>query len=194
MLDPPVGESARPRPTLEALLKEWGITLGHDVVIDVSGMGQLLGTDASVPVVADLSVSTRSPRTSTCSPRFRWRSRCAARPASSSARRAPQNVLKTSDRSWSESDVKSLAAGRQGLARRKGRRSHGPDHDRAVAVDGCAGRAGRRPATPREAAQARSRRRSRRCASSSSATPTSRRTPRPACRATPTCSSTSTTG
>ena len=52
MLDPPVGESARPAPTLEALLKEWGITLGHDVVIDISGMGQLLGTDASVPVVA----------------------------------------------------------------------------------------------------------------------------------------------
>ena len=36
----------------KALLKEWGITLGHDVVIDISGMGQLLGTDASVPVVA----------------------------------------------------------------------------------------------------------------------------------------------
>ena len=52
LLDPPVGESARTAPTLEALLKEWGITLGHDVVIDASGMGQLLGTDASVPVVA----------------------------------------------------------------------------------------------------------------------------------------------
>ena len=49
---PPVGESARNAPTLEALLKEWGISLGHDVVIDISGMGQLLGTDASVPVVA----------------------------------------------------------------------------------------------------------------------------------------------
>ena len=52
MLDPPVGETARPTPTLEALLKEWGITLGHDVVIDISGMGQLLGTGPSVPVVA----------------------------------------------------------------------------------------------------------------------------------------------
>ncbi len=52
MLDPPVGESARNAPTLEALLKEWGISLGHDVVIDISGMGQLLGTDAAVPVVA----------------------------------------------------------------------------------------------------------------------------------------------
>jgi ABC-type uncharacterized transport system involved in gliding motility auxiliary subunit len=46
MLDPPIGESARTAPTLEALLKEWGISLGHDIVIDISGMGQLLGTDA----------------------------------------------------------------------------------------------------------------------------------------------------
>ena len=52
MLDPPVGESARNAPTLEALLKEWGISVGHDVVIDISGMGQLLGTGAEVPVVA----------------------------------------------------------------------------------------------------------------------------------------------
>ena len=52
MLDPPVGETARPVPTLEALLAQWNIALGHDVVIDISGMGQLLGTDASVPVVA----------------------------------------------------------------------------------------------------------------------------------------------
>ena len=53
LLDPPIGEAARPTTTLEALLKEWGITMGHDVVIDISGMGQLLGTDASVPVVAN---------------------------------------------------------------------------------------------------------------------------------------------
>ena len=52
MLDPAGRRVARPVPTLEALLKEWSITLGHDVVIDISGMGQLLGTDASVPVVA----------------------------------------------------------------------------------------------------------------------------------------------
>jgi ABC-type uncharacterized transport system involved in gliding motility auxiliary subunit len=52
LLDPPVGESARTTPTLEALLTEWGISLGHDLVIDISGMGQLLGTDATVPVVA----------------------------------------------------------------------------------------------------------------------------------------------
>ncbi len=53
MIDPAVGESRRVRCRCsKALLKEWGITLGHDVVIDISGMGKLLGADASVPVVA----------------------------------------------------------------------------------------------------------------------------------------------
>lgn len=40
------------RPTgLEGLLSEWGIELGQDFVVDLSGLGQLLGADVSVPVV-----------------------------------------------------------------------------------------------------------------------------------------------
>ena len=35
------------------LLSRWGVTLGDDIVVDGSAMGQLLGTDASVPVAAD---------------------------------------------------------------------------------------------------------------------------------------------
>src|SRR5688572_4377888 len=110
MLDPPVGESARTAPTLEALLKEWGITLGHDVVIDASGMGQLLGTDASVPVVASYP---QHPVTENFD-------LLTAFPLAQSVRGEAgvemttantQNVINTSDRSWSESDLKSLASG-----------------------------------------------------------------------------------
>jgi ABC-type uncharacterized transport system involved in gliding motility auxiliary subunit len=110
LLDPPVGESARTAPTLEALLKEWGITLGHDVVIDASGMGQLLGTDASVPVVASYP---QHPVTENFD-------LLTAFPLSQSVRGEAgvelgkantQNVINTSDRSWSEADVKSLASG-----------------------------------------------------------------------------------
>ncbi len=110
LLDPPVGESARTAPTLEALLKEWGITLGHDVVIDASGMGQLLGTDASVPVVATYP---QHPVTANFD-------LLTAFPLSQSVKGEAgvelgtantQNVINTSDRSWSESDVKSLASG-----------------------------------------------------------------------------------
>jgi len=52
MLDP-VLKADQPQPTgLQALLKEWGIDADNDLVLDVSGMGRLLGTDESVPVAA----------------------------------------------------------------------------------------------------------------------------------------------
>jgi ABC-type uncharacterized transport system involved in gliding motility auxiliary subunit len=110
LLDPPVGGNARTAPTLEALLKEWGITLGHDVVIDISGMGQLLGTDASVPVVANYPSHPVTENFDLLT----------AFPLAQSVRGEAgvelgtantQNVIQTSDRSWSESDVKSLASG-----------------------------------------------------------------------------------
>ena len=51
MTDPP-DEKSPPTPVLTALLKDWDFQVGNDVVVDASGMGQLIGTDASVPVVA----------------------------------------------------------------------------------------------------------------------------------------------
>ena len=48
LIDPP-SDSAAPEPDgLLGLLREWGIEPGTDVVVDASGMGQLLGADASV--------------------------------------------------------------------------------------------------------------------------------------------------
>jgi gliding motility-associatede transport system auxiliary component len=109
LIDPPVGES-RPMPTLEALLKEWGITLGHDVVIDISGMGQLLGTDASVPVVASYPSHpvTENFRVLTAYP-FSQSVKGEAGVELGTAN--TQNLIQTSERSWSESDVKSLLSG-----------------------------------------------------------------------------------
>ncbi|MDM7926993.1 MAG: GldG family protein [bacterium] len=40
-------------PGFEAFLKTWGMTLGGDVVIDASGMGQLFGMGPEVPLVTD---------------------------------------------------------------------------------------------------------------------------------------------
>ena len=52
MLDP-VLKPDQPQPTgLQSLLKDWGIDAGNDIVLDVSGMGRLIGTDESVPVAA----------------------------------------------------------------------------------------------------------------------------------------------
>jgi hypothetical protein len=41
-----------PVTNLIALAHDWGVDLGNNVVVDVSGMGRMIGTDASVPVVA----------------------------------------------------------------------------------------------------------------------------------------------
>jgi ABC-type uncharacterized transport system involved in gliding motility auxiliary subunit len=110
LLDPPVGESARTAPTVEGLLKEWGISLGHDVVIDISGMGQLLGTDASVPVVASYP---QHPVTANFDllTAFPLAQSVKGEAGVELGTANTQNVINTSDRSWSESDVKSLAAG-----------------------------------------------------------------------------------
>jgi hypothetical protein len=51
-IDPP-DKADSPQPVnLIALAHEWGIDVGNDIVVDASGMGRLIGTDASVPVVA----------------------------------------------------------------------------------------------------------------------------------------------
>src|SRR5207244_10030372 len=52
-LDPPDKPDSPPLTNLIALAHDWGIDLGKDVVVDASGMGRLLGTDASVPVAAN---------------------------------------------------------------------------------------------------------------------------------------------
>ena len=38
-------------PLLESALAEWGISLGHDVVVDTIDSARLPGADASVPVI-----------------------------------------------------------------------------------------------------------------------------------------------
>ncbi|HWT45368.1 MAG TPA: GldG family protein, partial [Vicinamibacterales bacterium] len=52
MLDPVI-KGGEPEPTgLQGLLHDWGIAADDDVVLDVSGMGRLIGADESIPVAA----------------------------------------------------------------------------------------------------------------------------------------------
>jgi ABC-type uncharacterized transport system involved in gliding motility auxiliary subunit len=110
LLDPPVGEAARTTPILEALLKEWGISLGHDVVIDISGMGQLLGTGPSVPVVATYPQHPVTENFNLLTA-FPLAQSVKGEAGVELGTANTENVINTSDRSWSESDVKSLASG-----------------------------------------------------------------------------------
>ena len=52
MLDPPAKADAAQATSLIALAHDWGMDVGNNIVVDASGMGRLIGTDASVPVVA----------------------------------------------------------------------------------------------------------------------------------------------
>ena len=52
LIDPPEDPAPGHARCSTASSREWGIDVGNDIVVDASGIGQLLGTDASVPVAA----------------------------------------------------------------------------------------------------------------------------------------------
>jgi ABC-type uncharacterized transport system involved in gliding motility auxiliary subunit len=107
MLDPP-DKDPRPMPVLEGLLKEWSVTAGNDVVVDVSGVGQLLGTDISVPVAAKYS---SHPITNNFSVLTAYPlARSVTADTGGSSGRSPQILIETSPRSWAETNVRELFA------------------------------------------------------------------------------------
>jgi ABC-type uncharacterized transport system involved in gliding motility auxiliary subunit len=109
MLDP-VLKPDQPQPVqLQALLKDWGIDAPNDIVLDVSGMGRLIGTDESVPVAASYPphAITQEFNLLTAYPLARSIS-----PIEGGVNgRNPQKLIETGPRSWAESDIKSLSGG-----------------------------------------------------------------------------------
>ena len=105
LLDPPQPGSAN-LSNLTGFLGEWSIELGNDVVVDASGIGQLFGGDASVPVVVNYPphAITENFRVMTAFPLAR-----SVRGAEGGDR-SPQPLLETSAQSWAETDLKALAA------------------------------------------------------------------------------------
>jgi ABC-type uncharacterized transport system involved in gliding motility auxiliary subunit len=118
-IDPPQ-KADGPQPTnLIALAHDWGMDVGNDVVVDASGMGRLIGTDASVPVVATYGSHPITERFSyvTAFPLARSVTPAAAGVNGHTA----QPFAQTSAQSWAEADVKSLmATGQVSLDEAKG--------------------------------------------------------------------------
>jgi ABC-type uncharacterized transport system involved in gliding motility auxiliary subunit len=91
-------------PNLAGLLQEWNVLAGKDVVVDVSGIGQLFGTSELTPIVAQYPPHdiTRDFRVMTA---FHT-----ARSMAAGKENKPgvttQDLLQTSARSWAESDLK----------------------------------------------------------------------------------------
>ncbi|HYE89315.1 MAG TPA: Gldg family protein, partial [Vicinamibacterales bacterium] len=108
MLDPLLKGPAQP--LLTQFLADWGIRAGNDVVLDASGMGQLIGTDASVPVAAQYPphAITQGFRVLTAYPMARTMA-----PIEGGANgRTAQPLVGTSPQSWSEADLTGLSTGK----------------------------------------------------------------------------------
>ena len=103
LIDPPDGPDAAARDNLLGLIGEWGIEVGRDIVVDVSGVGQLLGTDATVPVAASYPPHPITDRFAllTAFPLAR-----SVKPAAGGAGdRVATSFVETSPRSWAESNL-----------------------------------------------------------------------------------------
>ena len=91
-------------PNLVALLKDWNIEAGSDVVVDVSGMGQLFGFSELAPLAIEYPYHaiTKDFRLPTLYGGARSVQAGKATPEGVSA----QDLVKTSEQSWAESDLK----------------------------------------------------------------------------------------
>jgi ABC-type uncharacterized transport system involved in gliding motility auxiliary subunit len=117
LVDPP-DEKAQPTPVLDAFLKDWDFQADKDIVVDASGMGQLIGTDASVPVVASYPSHPITDRFNVITAFPLARSITPILPASNG--RAAVPIIQTSARSWAETDMEQLKSGRVEMNADKG--------------------------------------------------------------------------
>jgi ABC-type uncharacterized transport system involved in gliding motility auxiliary subunit len=105
-IDPPDKVDGPKLSNLIALAHDWGIDVGNDIVVDVSGMGQLIGTDQSVPVAANYPSHAITQRFKflTAYPFAR-----SITPVSGGVNgHTAQGFVETSPRSWAETDIKGL--------------------------------------------------------------------------------------
>ena len=108
MLDPPE-DAAKGLPALDGFLREWGFNVGNNIVVDASGIGQLLGTDASVPVAASYPSHPITTNFQLMTAYPLARSVDAVEGGVNG--RTPQPLVQTSAQSWAEADIAALGKG-----------------------------------------------------------------------------------
>ena len=109
LVDPPTDGESTALDELLGLLREWGIEPGNDIVVDASGMGQLLGADFSVPVAANYPPHAITEGFNLLTAYPLARSVSAA--AGSADGRVPRPFVETSAQSWAEMDIDGLLNG-----------------------------------------------------------------------------------
>ncbi len=102
LVEPDLKESF---PNIAALLKEWNLELAPDVIVDVSGMGQLFGTGEFTPIVAQYPFHEITKDMRGIATAFHT-ARSVTAGKSAAAGVTAQDLLMTSGRSWAETDLK----------------------------------------------------------------------------------------
>ncbi len=105
MLDPPDKFGAPEATSLVGLAKEWGVTYGNDIILDITGMGQIFGGGPTIPVGMPTShpitqgfeMMTGFPYARTVTP-----------VEGGTEGRFAQKIVETAPQSWAESDLKGL--------------------------------------------------------------------------------------
>lgn len=108
LLDPPTPGEPEATPNLVALLKEWGITPGNDIVLDASGVGQVVGAGPEMPVAAKYDAHPITERFEVMTAYPLARSMTPVTGGTDG--RTAQPLVETSAQSWAEADLKSLNA------------------------------------------------------------------------------------
>jgi hypothetical protein len=118
MMDPSSVSGSGELRNLTAFIRGEGAELGNDVVVDTSEMGQFIGTDASVPVAASYPPH----------PITQGLTALSAYPMARSVKPVPADgttasaFIETSERTWSETDIQQLGAGRLSMDQEDGDR------------------------------------------------------------------------
>jgi gliding motility-associatede transport system auxiliary component len=107
LIDPPIGGVPASMPNLESLLKEWGVTLGNNVIVDVSGATN----EPSIAVAATYPLHAITERFATLT--IYPIARTVDAVSGGVNGHNPQTIVETSRASWAESNFASLSTGVQ---------------------------------------------------------------------------------
>jgi ABC-type uncharacterized transport system involved in gliding motility auxiliary subunit len=107
MLDPPEKPESGGIPNITGLLKDWGIEVGDNVVVDVSSIGRMVGTGPETPIAASYQPH---PITEHFELLTAYRlARSVAPITGGTSGKFPQALVDTSPNSWGETDIKTLS-------------------------------------------------------------------------------------
>jgi ABC-type uncharacterized transport system involved in gliding motility auxiliary subunit len=109
LLDPPDKVDSPPLTALLALAHDWGMDVGNDIVVDISGVGRLIGTDETVPVAVNYPSHpiVQGLDTLTAFPLARSVTAVSGGVGGHYA----QAFVETSAKSWAETDLKTMLTG-----------------------------------------------------------------------------------